>query len=120
MGTESRTKINQLINQWVSGTPGATSYLGHLGFGRDLLVKYKKSGWLTSFGRGAYMRSGDNVGLPGALYTLQKQLGLSIYAVGKTALMILICCGDLPPGWTIVWNRFPVANVSGLTMMSAP
>ena len=67
MGTESKTKINRLINLWVVGTPSATSYLAASGFGRDLLVKYKNSGWLKPFGRGAYIRSGDKVGWPGAM-----------------------------------------------------
>ena len=50
------------------------------------MVKYKKSGWLEPFGRGAYIRSGDKVDWPGALYTLQTQLGLPVHAGGKTAL----------------------------------
>jgi len=86
MGTESKTKINRLINQWVVGAPSATSYLAAAGFGRDLLVKYKNSGWLEPFGRGAYIRAGDKVGWPGALYTLQNQLSLPVHAGGKTAL----------------------------------
>jgi hypothetical protein len=73
MSTESKTKINRLINQWTVGTPSATSYLTASGFGRDLLVKYKNSGWLEPFGRGAYIRSGDKVDWPGALYTLQNR-----------------------------------------------
>lgn len=86
MGTENKTKINRLINQWTTGAPSATSYLVASGFGRDLLVKYKNSGWLEQFGRGAYIRSGDKVDWPGALFTLQTQLGLSVHVGGKTAL----------------------------------
>lgn len=86
MGTEYKTKINRLINQWTTGAPGTTSHLVASGFGRDLLVKYKNSGWLEQFGRGAYIRSGDKVDWPGALFTLQTQLGLSVHAGGKTAL----------------------------------
>jgi hypothetical protein len=86
MGTETKTKINRLIDQWVTGATSATSYLNNIGFSRDLLVKYKNSGWLESFGRGAYIRSGDRVDWPGALFTLQTQLGLPVHAGGKTAL----------------------------------
>ncbi len=86
MGTENKTKINRLINQWTTGAPSATSYLVASGFSRDLLVKYKNSGWLEPFGRGAYIRSGDKVDWPGALFTLQTQLGLPVHAGGKTAL----------------------------------
>jgi hypothetical protein len=88
MGTESKTKINRLINQWIAGTPSATSYLVASGFGRDLLVKYKNGGWLEPFGRGAYIRSGDKVDWPGALYTLQNQLSLPVHVGGKTALQL--------------------------------
>ncbi len=86
MSTANKTKINRLVNQWTTGAPSATSTLVASGFGRDLLVKYKNSGWLESFGRGAYIRSGDKVDWPGALYTLQTQLGLPVHAGGKTAL----------------------------------
>jgi len=88
MGTETKTKINRLVNQWTAGTPSTTSYLVSSGFSRDLLVKYKNSGWLESFGRGAYIRSGDKVDWPGALYTLQNQLSLPVHAGGKTALQL--------------------------------
>ncbi|OIP88086.1 MAG: hypothetical protein AUK26_14565 [Syntrophaceae bacterium CG2_30_58_14] len=86
MSTENKTKINRLIDQWVTGATSATSYLNDIGFSRDLLVKYKNSGWLEPFGRGAYIRSGDKVDWPGALYALQTQLGLPVHAGGKTAL----------------------------------
>jgi hypothetical protein len=86
MGTENKTKINRLIDQWTIGSPGVTSSLATSGFSRDLLVKYKNSGWLEPFGRGAYIRSGDKVDWPGALFTLQTQLGLPVHAGGKTAL----------------------------------
>ena len=88
MGTESKTKINRLINQWIAGTPGATSHLVASGFGRDLLVKYKNGGWMEPFGRGAYIRSRDKVDWQGALYTLQNQLSLPVHAGGKTSLQL--------------------------------
>ena len=86
MATKNKTKINRLINQWTAGTAGTASYLAASGFSRDLLVKYKNSGWLESFGRGAYIRSGDKVNWLGALYTLQSQLSLPVHVGGKTAL----------------------------------
>lgn len=88
MATKGKTKINRLINQWIAGTSGTTSHLVDSGFSRDLLVKYKNSGWLEPFGRGAYIRPGDKVDWPGALYTLQNQLSLSVHAGGKTALQL--------------------------------
>ncbi|MBN1382344.1 MAG: type IV toxin-antitoxin system AbiEi family antitoxin [Deltaproteobacteria bacterium] len=86
MSNENKTKINRLISQWIPGTPGAASYLQASGFGSNLLVRYKKSGWLEPFGRGAYVRAGDKVQWTGALYTLQEQIKLPVHAGGKTAL----------------------------------
>ncbi|MBW1979408.1 MAG: AbiEi antitoxin N-terminal domain-containing protein, partial [Deltaproteobacteria bacterium] len=61
MSQQIKTKINRLISQWPRGTVSTASYLNTLGFGHDLLVRYKKSGWLQSFGRGAYILYGDRV-----------------------------------------------------------
>ncbi len=86
MSDEKRTKLNRLIIQWPRGTVATASYLNSAGFSYGLLTKYKKGGWIKSFGRGAYKLSGDNVEWPGALYAIQTQLGLDIHAGGKTAL----------------------------------
>jgi len=86
MSKEIKSKINRLISQWPRGTVSAVSYLNTLSFSHDLLVRYKKSGWVESFGRGAYILHGDNVEWSGALYALQTQLGLNIHPGGKTAL----------------------------------
>jgi hypothetical protein len=86
MSKEKQTKINRLISQWRRGTVATASYLNRLGFDHVLLAKYRRSGWLQSFGRGAYVLPGDRVEWQGALYAVQSQLGLEIHAGGKTAL----------------------------------
>ena len=86
MRNETKSKINRLISQWPRGMPATASYLNTEGFSHDLLTKYKKSGWIQSFGRGAYILNGDKVEWPGALYALQTQLGLKVHPGGKTAL----------------------------------
>jgi hypothetical protein len=96
MDTENKTKINRRSNQWITGTPSAVSYQSAFGFGCDLLVKYKNSGLLEPFGRGAYIRSGDNVDWPGALYTLQTQLALPVHVGGKSALELKGYANYLP------------------------
>jgi len=98
MSQEIKTKINRLISQWPRGTVSAASYLNMLGFGYDLLVRYKKSGWIQSFGRGAYILYGDKVEWPGALYALQTQLGLHVHPGGKTALELKGYAHYLPSG----------------------
>ncbi|MFH2220092.1 MAG: type IV toxin-antitoxin system AbiEi family antitoxin [Pseudomonadota bacterium] len=98
MRNETKSKINRLISQWPRGTPAAASYLNTEGFSHDLLTRYKKSGWVQSFGRGAYILYGDKVEWPGALYALQTQLGLNVYPGGKTALELKGYAHYLPAG----------------------
>ena len=98
MGNENKSKINRLISQWPRGMPAAASYLKKKGFSHDLLTKYKKSGWIQSFGRGAYNLFGDKVEWTGAVYTLQKQLGLNVHPGGKTALELKGYAHYLPTG----------------------
>jgi len=86
MRNETKSKINRLVSRWPRGTPAAASYLNTQGFSHNLLTRYKRSGWIQSFGRGAYILNGDKVEWPGALYTLQTQLGLDIHVGGKTSL----------------------------------
>lgn len=88
MSNEKGTKINRLLKTIKKGTPSATSFLVSQGYSNDLLIKYKKNGWLESFGRGAYVRSGEKISWLGALYTLQNQLHLTIHVGGKTALQL--------------------------------
>jgi len=137
-----KTKINRLVSQWPKGTPAAASYMKKQGFSQELLKRYKSSGWIESFGRGAYILNGDDVKWYGALYTLQNQLGLNIHPGGKTALelkgyahylssglrhiFLYAPRGLLLPAWfnrewfdvkinTIRTGLFPVENEYGLT-----
>lgn len=87
MGTETKTKINRLINHWTAGTVGATSYLNTSGFSRDLLFKYKNSGWLESFGHGAYIRAGDKA----ACEHLLDSGGLPCYDLPEQAVRVFAC-----------------------------
>ena len=86
MTHDNRTKINRLISQWPRGTVASTSYLKDKGFSHELLLWYKRSGWLESYGHGAYILAGDKVEWTGWLYALQKQLRMNDHAGGKTAL----------------------------------
>jgi hypothetical protein len=98
MSKEIKSKINRLVNQWPKGTVSAASYLNKLGFSYDLLVRYKRSGWIQSFGRGAYILYGDKTEWPGAIFALQSQLGLNIHPGGKTALELKGYAHYLPSG----------------------
>ena len=98
VSNQTKTKINRLISQWPRGTVSTASYLNKLGFSHDLLVRYRKSGWIQSFGRGAYVLYGDKVEWPGAVYALQNHLGLNIHPGGKTALELKGYAHYIPAG----------------------
>jgi len=106
-----KTKINRLISQWPRGTVGAAAYLNASGFSHDLLGRYKKSGWIQSFGRGAYILSGDKAEWPGALYALQTQLGMNVHPGGKTALELKGYAHYLPSGKRKVFLYGPQGQV---------
>jgi len=80
------TKINQLIQQLPAGTILLSAWLNAKGYPYELQQKYRKSGWLTSVGTGAMIRTGDKLQLNGALYSLQQQSGMPIHIGGRTAL----------------------------------
>ncbi len=60
-----------------------------MGYSLDLQKRYRQSKWLESIGRGAMIRSQDQVSYDGGVYALQHQLGATIHPGGKTALSIL-------------------------------
>jgi len=86
MNTQKSKKLNQLISQWQRGTVYTQFYLTGLGYYHDLIKSYKRSGWLKSIGRGAYILPNDRVDLYGGLCALQQQLQLPVHIGGRTAL----------------------------------
>ncbi len=79
-------KINQLIKEWPRGAIMTPGYLKEKGISRELIKRYRKSGWIERIGRGAYKIAGDNVGWEGGLYTLQQQLELKVHVGARTGL----------------------------------
>lgn len=88
MSVDQIRKINYLIQQWPTGTIAQTFWLREKGYSDQLLNRYKKSGWIESFGTGAYQRPGERVGFEGAVYALQKQSNFTIHPGGATALSL--------------------------------
>jgi hypothetical protein len=89
MNQSISSKINQLLQNWPKGTVATSRWLSHEGIRFDLVHRYKESGWIEPIGHGAFKLAGDNVTWQGALYAMQKQLGLSIHPAGKTALALM-------------------------------
>ena len=89
MGTEKKTKINQLLSSHPSGIVLLSKWLSSQGYNLNLQKRYRNGNWLVSIGTGAMIRSGDKVGYEGAIYALQEQSNLQIHLGGRTALSML-------------------------------
>lgn len=98
MNVQKVTKINHLLQNLPSGSVATTKWLHAMGIGLSLISAYVRSGWLDRFGLGAVVRRGRMVEWPGAVYALQRQLGLSVHPGGKTALGILRSLHFVPLG----------------------
>ncbi|WP_136078293.1 type IV toxin-antitoxin system AbiEi family antitoxin [Pontiella desulfatans] len=88
MDSQSKSKINQMLQNLVPGTVLTPTWLAGQGVSRDLALRYVTSGWLERVGRGAYQRRGDSVDWQGAVHTLQTQLGLTVHVAGLSALQL--------------------------------
>ena len=86
MNLETRSKIQQLLANWPNGTVFTSTALKKQGYSDFLLYHYRKSGWLTGMGRGAFAKAGDVVDWRGGLFALQEQLKLPVHLGGKSAL----------------------------------
>ena len=89
MGTEKKTKINQLLSSHPPGIVLLSKWLSSQGYNLNLQKRYRNGNWLVSIGTGAMIRSGDKVGYEGAIYALQEQSNLQIHLGGRTALSML-------------------------------
>lgn len=89
MSTVEQSKINQLLERLPPHTVALSGWLKEQGYSHDLQKRYRQSGWLTSIGSGAMIRTGEKLNYLGAVYALQSQLKLSIHPGGRTALQLL-------------------------------
>jgi len=88
MTTNSDKKLMSLLGNHVPGTVLLASWLERNGISRDLQQYYLKSGWLDSYGVGAFKRPNENVQWIGALNSLQRQTELLVHAGGLTSLSL--------------------------------
>lgn len=89
MNTLKPTKINQLLQNVPSGVVLVSSWLSKMGYSAELIRNYKKSQWFESIGKGAMVRYGDEIDYLGAVYSMQRQLNMSVHPAAKTALGLL-------------------------------
>ncbi len=78
----------KLLTNHVPGTVLLASWLEKNGISRDLQQYYLKSGWLESYGFGAFKRPNENIQWTGALNSLQRQTDLPVHAGGLTSISL--------------------------------
>lgn len=83
---DSQTKINKLIQDTPKGLVLLSSWLVSKGYPYELQQRYRKGGWLKSIGKGAMIKSSDELKLSGALSALQSQSNLNAHIGGRSAL----------------------------------
>ncbi len=88
MTTNNDKKLMNLLSNHVPGTVLLASWLEKNGISRDLQKYYQRSGWLESYGVGAFKRPNENVQWTGALHSLQRQTELSVHAGGLTSISL--------------------------------
>lgn len=86
MKTQNRANIKDILKKHPRNTIVTARELLRIGISREQQRSLVRSDWLRRQGIGAYVILDDKVELPGALYALQYELGLSIHEGGFTAL----------------------------------
>jgi hypothetical protein len=86
MDSYNSMKINKVLQAWPKGTVAVHAWLKAQGVSRKLAEQYRRRGWIDAVGRGAFIRRGDNVEWPGAVYAIQTASGRRIHPGGRTAL----------------------------------
>jgi hypothetical protein len=86
MDSQNSMKINKLLQAWPRGTVALHPWLREHGISHKLAEQYRRRGWIDPVGRGAFVRRGDKVEWPGAVYAFQKVVGKRIHPGGRTAL----------------------------------
>lgn len=79
-------KLKPLLDTWQPQMVATSEWLGARGITPQDVRNYVGSKWLVSLGRGAFKRPSETVTWQGALYSIQKQLGLPVHIGALTAL----------------------------------
>ena len=86
MSISGSEKLRLLLSQWEPRSIETTKHLKALGITPQHAQKYVAGDWLERLGPGAFKRPNETLAWTGALYSLQKQLGLQVHVGGPTAL----------------------------------
>ena len=86
MATNNDRKLKILLDCCKHGAVCLATWLERKGISRDLQQYYCKSGWLEPVGRGAFIRSNDDINWQEALRALVNQADLNVHVGGMTSL----------------------------------
>ncbi len=86
VSTQKSTNIKNILKNHPHNTVLTAEDMLKRGLSRELQRSAVRSGWLTRIGTGAYTVLEEPVSLEGAIYTLQKELRLSVHQGGYTVL----------------------------------
>ena len=86
MSIQNETNLKQILKSIPNNAVVTAKWFQDNGVSRQLLLKYKKNGWLNALANGAFAKLNDKVNLDSAIYALQSQLGLSVHVGAMTAL----------------------------------
>ena len=84
----NKDKLKILFQDLQSGGIVTSTWLEEKGVSRSLQKHYLKSGWLETFGRGAYKKPGDKITWHGAISAIQKQTDLKVHVSASSALTL--------------------------------
>ena len=79
-------KIQNLIQAIKTGQVLTSHYFKKMGISKELVHKYKKSGWIISIGHDAYVLSNSKPSLASAIYAFQMDFNYPIHIGGLFAL----------------------------------
>jgi len=88
MTTHFDKKLMNLLANHVPGTVLLAAWLEKNGISRELQKYYLKSGWLESYGVGAFKRPSENVQWVGAINSIQRQTDLPLHVGGLSSISL--------------------------------
>jgi hypothetical protein len=110
MNTQNHSKLRTLLKLIQPGGIVLAPWLEQQGISRDLQQHYIKSGWLKSFGRGAYKRPEDEVHWQGAVNAIQNQTEINVHVGAVSSLSLLGLSHYLRLGQETIYLFSPQKN----------
>jgi hypothetical protein len=82
----TQNKLNSLLQKGLPGGLYFSEWLNRQGYSKQLLNKYRESGWLSSLGRGVMFRANEKLSAYSALSNYNYQIGKNIRVAAHSAL----------------------------------